>query len=219
MKILILHASAGSGHAKAAEAVYDYLKERPGIELELIDVLSLANPCFRKAYTGLYFFSVRYCSWLWSFCYWATSLHRLNRFFRKINCLIDILNTQRLSRKLIEENPDLIISTHFLPPEIASYLKKKGKITSRLVTIITDFGAHPYWVVEGVDLYIVPSELAREQLILESVPDERIKVSGIPVAAKFLKDCDKFYLRGKFGLKQDGFTVLIVSGSFGIGPI
>ncbi|HTZ11493.1 MAG TPA: glycosyltransferase [Candidatus Margulisiibacteriota bacterium] len=219
MKIFILYVSAGSGHAKAAAAVYEHFKEEPGVELELIDVLSLANPYFKEAYTGLYSFTVRYCAWFWGFCYWFTSLRPLSALLRKINCRIDLLNTRKFSHKLIAENPDLIISTHFLPPEIASHLKKKGRITSRLVTIITDFGAHPYWVAEGVDLYIVPSQLAREQLLGEGVPDKRISLSGIPVAEKFLREPDKIYLRSKLGLKQDAFIVLIVSGSFGIGPI
>ena len=219
MKIFIIYASAGSGHAKAAEAIYDYLKDKPGINVELIDVLSQANSFFGRAYTGLYSFTIRYLRWLWSFCYWVTSLYPLSIFFRKINSALDLLNTRSLARKLLQDNPDLVIATHFLPPEIVSYLKKTGQINSALITFITDFGAHPYWISEGVDFYFVPSELARRQLLLEGVADKRIKVTGIPVAAKFFKDFDKVSLRNKFGLTQGGFVVLIVSGSFGIGPI
>jgi processive 1,2-diacylglycerol beta-glucosyltransferase len=219
MKIFILYASAGSGHAKAAEAVYDYLKVRPGLELELIDVLSLANPSYRKSYTGLYSFGIRYCNWLWKFCYWVTAKHPFSSYFRNINSLLDIINTKDFSRRLIKEKPDLVISTHFLPPEIVSHLKKGKHITSRLITIITDYGSHPYWISGGVDIYIVPSERARNQLILEGASDKKIRVLGIPVAAKFLRDFDKTALRAKFGLAPGGFTVLIASGSFGIGPI
>jgi processive 1,2-diacylglycerol beta-glucosyltransferase len=219
MKIIIVYASAGSGHAKAAEAVYDYLRLKPGLKVELLDVLKEANPFFRKAYTGLYSFAVIYFNWAWSICYWLTRLRPLSMVFRRINFIIDFLNTGSFSRKLISENPDVVISTHFLPPEIASYLKKKGKISSKLITVITDFGAHPYWVAEAVDIYLVPSDLAKEQLLLEGVEDAKIRVSGIPIAGKFLKNFDKISLRGKLGLAQDEFTVLIVSGSFGIGPI
>jgi processive 1,2-diacylglycerol beta-glucosyltransferase len=51
------------------------------------------------------------------------------------------------------------------------------------------------------------------------VPAQNIRVCGIPVDQLFLKKYDKTEIRAKLGIAQERFTVLVVTGSFGIGPI
>ncbi len=88
-----------------------------------------------------------------------------------------------------------------------------------MVTIITDFGVHPFWVTEGADIYITASGVTKEKLLSRGVSGEKIKVLGIPVNNKFLQPLDKERLRLKLGFKKNKLTVLVVTGSFGIGPI
>jgi processive 1,2-diacylglycerol beta-glucosyltransferase len=120
---------------------------------------------------------------------------------------------------LIRENPDFVISTHFLPSQLVSDLKKDGRIRSKLFTVITDFGVHPFWVSANTDIYIVASELTKEQLILKKIAPEKIMVLGIPIDAKFRVGFERSVLFKRLNLEEGKFTVLIVTGSFGIGPI
>lgn len=239
MKIIISYASAGAGHFKAAEAIYNYFrKNNPNIEVKLVDALEYSHRHFKNAYIHGYTFIVNYAHWLWGFLFYVTYLKLLRPLTQRLNFFINRLNTIQFAKFLSKENPTFIISTHFLPSAIASYLKKKELIQSRLITVITDFGVHPFWLAEATDIYIVASDFTKQQLMREGIEEERIKVLGIPIDEKFSRSYDKDSLCRKIGLdrnkftpletigKQEkdkvsltGFTVLVVTGSFGIGPI
>jgi len=82
MKVIIAHASAGSGHLKAAEALHDYFKEqRPDIDSEIIDVLKIASPFYRSTYAQVYAWLVKYTPALWNFLFWVTHAKILRFIF------------------------------------------------------------------------------------------------------------------------------------------
>ena len=220
MKVFIVYASAGSGHFKAAEAAYNYLKqENCNLELKLVDVLDNTSFLFRNIYSYGYKFLVSYAPWIWALGFYITYIKPLRPVIKCLNFIITRLSTAKFARLLIDENPDFIISTHFLPSEISSYLKRTRKIKSRLVTVITDFAVHPFWITKGSDIYVVALDFTKKQLIQEGVKEEDIKVLGIPIDQKFLREYELEALCAKFGLDQNKFTLLITTGSFAIGPI
>src|ERR1051325_9468095 len=60
-RILILSASVGAGHIRAAEALALTFKDRlPQATVEHVDVLELTNAAFRKAYRDGYFSLVKH---------------------------------------------------------------------------------------------------------------------------------------------------------------
>jgi processive 1,2-diacylglycerol beta-glucosyltransferase len=220
MKIIIVHASAGAGHFKAAQAIYNYFKEHcPQFDIRLVDILEKSDYFFRISYSRGYLFLICHAVILWKLSFWVTKARPLRRLTRPIARILNQLNTKEFSNYLISEQADYIISTHFLPPEIAASLKNKQKINSKLITVITDFGVHPYWLSSPIDTYVVASDYTRQQLISEGVREAKIRVLGIPVDVKFLKAEDKNTLCAKFNILADKFTILISTGSFGIGPI
>ncbi len=220
MKILIAYASAGAGHRISAEAIYDYLKaNRPELEVELVDILSDANPLFRFIYKEGYAFLVYRATWVWRLLFWLTGLSFLRKFSRWMISPLDILSCRRFIRQLINKDPDYIITTHFLPPDLAGHLKKNNKIHSKIITIITDYGVHPFWISEGTDTYIVASGFTKARLLEAGVNENNIKEFGIPFSAKFQQKLNRQQLSGKLGIEADKFTVLLMTGSFGLGPL
>jgi len=220
MKIIITYASCGTGHRRAAEAIYNYFKENcPAHDLKIIDALQKTNFIFRKVYSNGYLFLVNHALWLWHFCFWLTSIKALRPITNILIPVINRLNAKNLSKFLIKERPDFIISTHFFPPEVAAYLKKIKKLNSKLITVITDFGIHPLWISGGTDMYIVASSFSKEQLILEGARENIIKDFGIPIDTKFSKQYEKNTLCKKFDIEPNKFTILISTGSFGIGQV
>jgi len=220
MKVLIIHASAGAGHRRAAEAIYNYLKTHaPDMELELLDSLDKTNALFKFDYTKGYSFLVHYATVLWHWAFLVTDSKFLRPVSRGIARIINRINCQRLIRYFIQENPDVIVSTHFLPSELAADLKKKRKISSKLITIITDYGVHPFWICPGTDFYVVASDFTKERLMLEGIETEKIKVLGLPFDPKFLRHFDRRVLCHKLGIDHKKFTVLLMTGSFGLGPL
>jgi len=222
MKIFLFYATAGHGHKKASEAVYEELKKR-GLDrdhdVRCIDALSYTRFGFGKNYTDSYFFLVSHASWLWAALY-ALSDHiipwGLMRLLRGWN---NAFYAKPLEAFLQRENPDLILTTHFMSAEVAGRLKSRGKITSRIVVIVTDFLVHRYWVNPGTNFYVGMMEETREALLRWGVPAGKIRVLGIPISDKFMLPVDGKALLADLGLVSGRFTILVTSGSFGIGPL
>jgi processive 1,2-diacylglycerol beta-glucosyltransferase len=220
MRVLITYASAGAGHRRVAEAIHDYLKDnRKDLSVELVDILPFTNPFFRFCYNCGYPFLVHYATWLWGFFFWLTEAKLTRWLSRKSALIVNYLGCRKFVNYLIKEKFDFIISTHFLNSELAANLKLKNKIQSKLVTVITDFGVHAFWVSNGTDLYIVASELTKDKLLDMGVMEQRIQVSGIPFSSSFVKTQDRSVLAEKFGIDKNKFTVLLMTGSFGSGPL
>ncbi|MFH1191406.1 MAG: glycosyltransferase [Candidatus Omnitrophota bacterium] len=220
MKVLIIHASAGAGHRRAAEAIFNYLKEHsPDLDLVLLDALDKTNALFKFDYTKGYSFLIKYATTLWHWAFWATDSKFLRPISRALARVINGINSQKLIRYFIHERPDVIVSTHFLPSELAAALKRKHKINSKLITVITDYGVHPFWISCGTDLYVVAADFTKDRLVMEGVGVEKISVLGLPFDPKFLRHFDSSVLAHKIGIDDKKFTVLLMTGSFGLGPL
>ena len=219
MKILICYASAGAGHVKAAQAIGDYLLARDAaLDIRLVDLLDKSNFLFGRIYAFGYAFLIRHCAFLWGAIFFLSATPIAGSFIRRIIYYFNLANLRNFSKELVRWGPDLVVSTHFLPAEVAASLKKRELIRSRLITVITDFAVHPFWVCDPTDVYIAATSETKRQLIGKNIASGKIKDIGIPVARDFFRPHDKKALIGKLGLKEE-FTVLIMTGSFGIGPI
>lgn len=220
MKIIIAYASAGGGHLKAAQAIYNYFKEKdPNLDIKLIDTLDYTTAFFQRSYIKGYNFLANQATWAWGIGFYLTNFAPLRQLVNWLHFFINKTNCAKLMDFLVSENPDAVISTHFLSPQIASYLKKRNKISSALMTVITDFGVHQFWLAEMTDTYFVASDSTRRILLKYGVAQQKIKVSGIPVDKKFSRQQDRKELFRKFNLDEHKFTVLVVTGSFGSGPL
>ncbi len=220
MKILITYALTGAGHLKAAEAISKCLREKyPDVQVELIDFLEKTNAFFRFFYSGGYSFLIRRSLLLWRFFFWWTDFEPTSFIARPLGAVLNRWHSKRFIRFLVDKQFDCIVSTHFFSAEIAGFLKRKKKIRSRLVTVVTDFGAHRFWVSSGTDIYIAATELTKLELGKKGAHPDNVRVLGIPVDPSFSKAFDLVLLRKKFGADKGLFTVLIIAGSFGIGPI
>jgi processive 1,2-diacylglycerol beta-glucosyltransferase len=217
-KILILHATAGAGHRKAAEAIQHGLEKR-GFNPTIIDALELTNPFFKKAYSQGYEFMVGKLPKLWAIFFELTDQKWMQPIFRFGRRIYNGLNTRKLVKFVKEGDFDVIVTTHFLSTEVCGWLKATGQIRSKFVTMVTDFDVHRVWVVGGVDVFLVASDFTKKRLIGLGIDERKIFVTGIPVDEKFIVPRDKNETRRKLGLREDLFTVLLSTSSFGFGPI
>ncbi len=218
MKTLIIHATAGAGHKKAAEAIFHSLQAREGQNVRTVDALDYTNPFFKKNYPQFYTFLVTRLPWAWGFLFRLMDIPWVQPLVRTVRRWYNGLNARPLEKFLMQEQFDGIITTHFLSAEVCSYLKRAGKIKSKIICVVTDFDVHRIWVNAGIDVYTAACEFTRNKLIALGVNPEVIFTTGIPTDAKFGAQPDTVALKKKLGL-QEGMTVLIVTGSFGMGPI
>jgi len=220
MKYLIIYASAGAGHRKAAEAVYEALLERVDEkEIEKIDSLDYTNKLFKWFYARKYITLVNYMPHIWGFFYYLFDNWFVYKLLWLPRRMTNAMNCKRLESFLFQVNPEVVISAHFMANEVISRLKQKGRIRCKLFSVVTDYRIHSFWVVPHVDRYFVASGQTKMDLLRWGVADDKISVTGIPISLKFSLNLDRKTIGAKLGLDTSLFTVLIIGGGFGVGPV
>lgn len=216
-KVLILSASAGAGHVRAAEALEKAFRQTDSAaEIRNIDVLQYTNPLFRRLYGKAYLDMVNTMPEVLGWIYdsldkpWQNERRRL---------ALDRLNTQPLIKFLKNYQPDIAVCTHFLPAEIISWLTAKEKINFPQAIVVTDFDVHAMWLCHHFEQYFVAMDETREHLEKLGIPPKKITVSGIPIDPIFSENKDKWEMREKYDLEKDRLTILVSAGGFGVGNI
>ncbi|MDD4940634.1 MAG: glycosyltransferase [Candidatus Omnitrophica bacterium] len=217
MKIVVVYATAGAGHKKAARCIADHIGASAHVECR--DIIDGSSWLFRLVYLRGYDFLVNHCQWAWSVLFCLTNRAASLPAAASLRSALHYFNTRRFCCFLIEARPDVVVSTHFLSSDVVSYLKAKGILQCRLVTVITDFGVHPFWICAATDVYCCASDATARMLADRGVAPEKIRVTGIPVEPKFSQTHDVSAIRRRLGISPGMKVVLIMTGSFGIGPI
>jgi len=222
MKILITYAYAGVGHKKAAMAIEKVLaadSSAAGIEAKNVDILDYSNAFFKASYPNVYLFLINRTPTFWGLFYYLLDCRPVDFFMAPVRRLLHRMNCRKFIDFIKVENPDVVVSTHFMPSEIISWMKDKGKFKGKLVNVVTDFIAHSFWMVRSSDYFIGAIQRTKNDLLSRGVPEEKIKIFGIPCDPIFSISKDKEMLIKKLGIEPGLFNVLIMSGGFGTGPM
>jgi processive 1,2-diacylglycerol beta-glucosyltransferase len=216
---LILYASFGTGHERAAMAIQEAVKEYyPHEHVAMEDVLSFSNKPIKKIYSSVYFSIITKVPHLWGYLF-DMSDKEFSRKEQKIHSLFNNISVYQLKKYLLKKKPDRVICTHFLPLERVSALKQKGLMRSQLYCAITDYCVHALWIAKNVDAYFVGSNEAKRELIYAGINPDTIHVKGIPISLEFSKLTNVEKLRKRMKITHDLPVVLCMSGGFGLGPM
>jgi processive 1,2-diacylglycerol beta-glucosyltransferase len=221
-RILVLSASVGAGHIRAAQAVELALRQlRPDATVRNVDVLELTNVAFRRVYGQAYLDLVNRAPHVLGYFYdlldrpSASGRNRGDQLRRALQQV----NLTRFIRFLESEPWDLVINTHFLPAEIIASLRKKGRVDVPQVTVTTDFETHRLWVNQPCERYFTATEEGALYLQSWGVPAADTIATGIPVHPLFSEPKDRAACLERHGLAGDRPVVLQLAGGFGVGPI
>ncbi|MDY5212382.1 MGDG synthase family glycosyltransferase [Intestinibacter sp.] len=229
-KVVIMSASTGGGHNRAAKAMKDEIEKKcidgEHITCEIVDSLKLINTTMDKIISSGYEKSAKYTPKAWGGVYKMSDANIVSKHEYKGNLFNTIL-ASKLKKLLKESKPDLIIGTHPFPMIALSTLKKKYPYRNAfnsffvppLISVLTDYTAHSTYIQDEIDYYIAGDEYVKEVLISEGVDEDKIKAYGIPVEKSFLEHREKNVVLEELGLAPDKFTVLLMGGSFGAGNI
>ncbi len=213
-RIVVLSASVGAGHVRAAQALQAAFNAGgfPG-EARHLDVLTTTNAAFRTLYSKGYLELVNkaptFLGWLYDRTDVPWKSHRLQDAFEKLNLVSFV-------RLLSDLRPNWALCTHFLPAGIIQWLRQEHGILLPQAVVVTDFDAHAFWFFQHVEHYFVAREEARIYLERGGVPSERISVTGIPIDPVFATPKDKGAMRRKHGMAEDLPTLLLSVGGFGL---
>ncbi len=217
-RVLLLHASVGSGHKRAGEALAAAFARRQPGQVQLADVLDYANPLFREAYARSYIQMTDKVPSLWSYVYEQTD-RELFRMTGEVRALADAINAWGLRRLIRDYAPELIVCTHFLPVEVLAARKARARLHQPLYCVLTDYAAHAFWVYNNVDGYFVATGQTRQQLVERGVPSDLIRVTGIPIDPVIAEPKDRAAVRAAHGLPLDEHVVTLFGGGIDSGHV
>ncbi len=215
--VLIVTASIGSGHIKAAAAIDNELRYVcPQANVSIVDFMSPETAYLNKLLKEIYLKMLDFVPALYEFLYnftageWkCSSIQGLLAYFMKKN-MADLIKKYQA---------DIVICTHPFPCAAAATLKDDAHNNFKLFTVITDFSLHQIWLYKNVDMYFIPHEDMYSELVKRGISEDIITVSGIPVDYSFTKEYDKEQLRQKLSLSSNEPVVLIMGGGLGLGGV
>ena len=232
-KVLIMSASTGGGHNRAAKAIKEDLESRfingARVECEIIDSLKLVNITMDRIISRGYEKSAIYTPKAYGTVYNLSETNIASRNEFKVNPLTSLM-VRKFKHLITDRNPDFIIGTHPFPMIALSKLKKgsdgtishlykstNSPIIPPMMSILTDYTTHSTWIQNEIDYYVVGNEFVKELLVEDDVEQDKIFPYGIPVEKSFLIHRSKDIVLSELNLDPNKFTVLLMGGSFGAG--
>jgi len=210
-RVLILSASIGGGHVAAARALETAFGAtgEPCLHVDLLDYTSAPfRRVYRRAYLDLVRNAPDLVEWL------GKRLDRrpseLPSPARRVRARLTRLVSYQLPRVMERYRPDLIVHTHYLPPEILSSLRRPN--LPRQTVVVTDYGAHALWLTRGIERYFVAAEEVAVHLRASGVDAERVEVTGIPIDPRFAHLPSREQARELLGLGAEREMLLMMAG-------
>ena len=217
MKLLILHASAGNGHRRAAEALVA-TATAAGHTATMRDILDFVPTLFRRTYAAGYLNLVRSAPELWGYLFAQSDRKAQRPVERRVRSVFNKFNALSFFRFLSDEKPDAVVCTHFLPLELIGSMPPHRRHNLPLFGVVTDYAAHALWYCDSVNAYYVATEEALRQLRRKGQPGGGLVITGIPVMPEFSSSTPPAAGRERLGLRADLPAVLLLAGGCGVGP-
>ncbi len=216
IRVLVLSASVGSGHVRAADALAAAFRERPEVgEVLSDDSLDHTNILHKQFYSALYKrlseVTPEFLGWWYetSDDPWVTDRVRL---------LIDLPQAMPLLNLIRDFRPDKVVCTHFMPAGVLAHFLRKEQIKIELSIVVTDFHFHAMWIARAFHQYFVSQEEDRIHMEALGLPPDRVRVTGIPIDPAFADPVDRVALCKKFRLDPEVPILLVAGGTLGLSP-
>jgi processive 1,2-diacylglycerol beta-glucosyltransferase len=215
-RVLILSASVGSGHVKAADALARVMRGRPDVdEILSDDSLDHTNVLHKQFYSKLY---AKLSAMLPEFLGWWYETSDDPWVADKGRLALDLPQALPLINLVREFRPDVILCTHFMPAGVISWLIATGRLEARLGVVVTDFHFHAFWITRAFNWYFVAQEEDKIHMEALGLPSDRIEVTGIPVEPEFGTPVDRAAVLARFGWTPGRPTLLLAGGALGLSP-
>ncbi|MCI9149572.1 MAG: glycosyl transferase [Lachnospiraceae bacterium] len=215
MKILILSCSTGQGHNSAALAVYENLLSHQ-VDCEFMDALLFAGKKTSNAVCKTYVNVASKTPHLFGLAYRAGGIIS-NTHTKSPVYYANTRYARQMYDYITGNHFDVVLTSHLFPAQTLTYIGKKYKPDLLTMAIATDYTSIPFWEETRLDYYIIPHRDLIREFYRKGIPREKLLPFGIPVSASFTERRERQEARRILGLPQEGFEILIMSGSMGFG--
>lgn len=173
MKINVYICNFGSGHRMAAKEIENYIISNKDADINTIDFIEAIHPKFSKM---IYWGHKTYFQYLK-----PKKEKEFKNNYETKEIASKIFNIKNLFFKYLDENPlpDIFISCYSVTSFLLSLYKEERNLDIPLITYITDFNFHKYWINPRTDLYLTLSNYTKNKLIDIGIKEDRIIIFGI----------------------------------------
>jgi UDP-N-acetylglucosamine:LPS N-acetylglucosamine transferase/quercetin dioxygenase-like cupin family protein len=182
--ILILTASTGAGHDSVAVALLEAIREdAPDVRVRVLDALSGKRAHRTMSLGHWYDATVAHAPWLWGLSYRATNNSWAVRHGMSV---VTRLWAAQLRDAIRAGKPGVVVAVHPLCARLAADVLRNMTDAPPLHCVVTDLVTfHHWWACDAVARFYVATPDARDALITQGIPPERIQVTGLPLRASF----------------------------------
>ena len=213
--VIIMHASVGSGHKSAAQAIAKAFRSLRGadgfpkdLSIEVLDVLDFARiaidgnktaSLFTGATRPIYDITWRYT--LTGRLLWGGGTAWSRIMFPAFNAYVERVR------------PLAVVTTHITAANVAVGARMITGVEYPVVCVPTDYEVEGFWPHKEADLFCVATEAMEETLRPRRVPEDRIQLTGIPIRPGFCATSSREETLDQFGLPHDKLIVLVMAGA------
>lgn len=216
--VIIVHASVGSGHRSAANAIAQAFRmlaesddaEIPSdLDVEVLDILDWGRIKFDGDKTASLFtgFTRPIYDLTWRYTFTGRLLWGGGTVWSRIMF-------PAFTEHVRKRPPLAVVCTHITAANVAVGARMLSGVSFPIISVPTDYETEGLWPHLYTDLFCVASESMAETLRPRKVPEERILITGIPTRDDFRETYDKRQVRDKLGLPQDKQVVLALAGAY-----
>lgn len=126
---------------------------------------------------------------------------------------------RRLREGVLGRAADLVVCPQASVAAVFAAARRRGDIGVPVVSVLTDYGAHPFWSDPPADLVIAPGEEAAAQLERLGVPPSRVRSLGLPIHPAFAAPPSRAEARRALALPSSAPVALVSGGSKGLGEV
>ena len=188
----------------------------PDADVMSINGFGYNYPILESIINTAYMSVIRHTPKIWDYLYDNPRVVKRSKNLRRF---LNKSSHDKLEKLFRDFPADTVVCSQAFPCGMVADYKITTKRKLTVVGVLTDWAPHSYWIHEGVDHYVVPSEDTKERFVRKGVPPHKIHVFGIPIRYTFAEKLDKDLVRKDLGLALDVPTVLIMGGGQGLGKM
>jgi processive 1,2-diacylglycerol beta-glucosyltransferase len=188
-----------------------------GFAVSRVEIAGDHHPAAGLAVARSYHGLLRASPASWGALYRSDAARRVLRAVR--GAYLSFGGARRLRSGVLRHAPDVVVCPQAAVAAVLCEARRRGDLDVPVVSVLTDYGAHPFWADPPADLLIAPTAAAAAELAALGAPAGGVRVIGLPVHPAFASPPGRAEARRALALPPSAPVVLVSGGSKGLGGV
>lgn len=216
-RILIIHASLGSGHVSAARSLEKAFHQLGEQDVYVADLLTYTSSLVAGQLKQWYDRVSQKTPQLWKLLYATTDVGEGDTVedvleTNRVLASLQLIFYQELMAYLYQLQPEVIVSTMPFASMVIEGFPKEYGFNQPVYVVLTDYMHHASWFMPDISAYFVASDLMRQVLIEWGIDADTVHATGIPVNPAIAEPKSQAAMRARHQLPAGPVVILFAGG-------